>query len=200
MWFILSNQSSVFVSAVVPAVGRFTGHALCWRSSSWRSFDSTKPQTVGGEAADCRFVLWMIKLVNNQSQLYWIYIKLFVVVLSIYIYIYPCRGRSCFSASEGGAVNGADVHPAIMASGGNGESTWRTAGQCSAHPGCDGGDAAPQAEVTVFFFLFSQQEATWGFFNSFWKAGNMILRSKIKSASTTELWSDLAPWDSHVFC
>ncbi len=69
----------------------------------------------------------------------------------------PVRGRSWISASEGGAVAGADVQPAVMASGGTGESSWRTAGQCSAHPGCDGRDAAPQAEVTVFFF--SQQSS-----------------------------------------
>lgn len=55
----------------------------------------------------------------------------------------PRRGRSSFSSSERGAVDGADVQPAVMASGGNRESSWRTARQRSAHPGCHGRDAAP---------------------------------------------------------
>lgn len=76
----------------------------------------------------------------------------------MYIYISPCRGRSWLSAAEGGPVNGADVRAAVVASGGTGESSCRTAGQRSAHPECDGGDAAPQAEVT------SQQGDTWSLF------------------------------------
>ena len=66
----------------------------------------------------------------------------------------PSRGRSHLSAPEGGVADGAVVQPATVVSGGNGESSRRTARQRPAHPGCDGGDAAPQTEVPSSFFLF----------------------------------------------
>jgi len=72
---------------------------------------------------------------------------LYVIIVS---HLLQCRSRSYFPASEGGSGAGADVQPAVMVSGGNGESSWRTAGQRSAHSGCDGGNAAPQAEVRLF--------------------------------------------------
>lgn len=45
------------------------------------------------------------------------------------------------------------MHAGSVAPGGDGESSWRTAGQRAAHPGCDGGDAAPQAEVPSFLAM-----------------------------------------------
>lgn len=67
-----------------------------------------------------------------------------------------CRGRSYLAATEGGVVAGADVQPAVLASGGNGESNHRTAGQRSTHPVCDGGHAASQAEVTFVLFCYRE--------------------------------------------
>lgn len=41
--FCSNKYSPPSLPPAVPAVGRSTGHALCWRGSSWRSVDTAKP-------------------------------------------------------------------------------------------------------------------------------------------------------------
>lgn len=53
----------------VPAVGRSAGHALCWRGSGWRSVNTAKPETAGGEAPECRWVLLLFAFAVNNNFL-----------------------------------------------------------------------------------------------------------------------------------